>query len=514
MKKAGKLGKGAYGIIYGADYQNEKLAVKRNLIENCVDFSGSLRELDLLFRLEYHPFIVRLRGVCYDSPFTEALSPIRQSQLKEDSIHFVFDRAVCDGHRLIYSKRPSFDKIKLMMVQLLLGLEYMHAKGILHRDIKPSNILFDGKAVKFCDFGLSKKYTSQGPQTPRVVTAWYRSPEICRFEPYDEKCDIWSLGCVFFEFIAKKALFSGLNDDAAILNQVANFTSGDRRRRGGRPRTMRESIKQCLALNDQALTQFDSTPGTYSSFLNLVSRMLEPDPKKRISATEALHMDFCLEYRDLISRTRSLFRPIPEPEIKTNIYKVFERKEMINIAFYIYNKRLEVKNNREREIGWYSHRILFQAISLFDRYLEYMHTKNPEGLKKEGEGKYHSRDGVILRFLACLYISIKYFASLFVPLPFLQIAPSSIADIFKNNYSEQECLQSMEEFEKFMVKQVCKYKVYSPTPYEAADFFSHTLQEDHIRLLLYYYGSIGNCSGTPKEIYSSWLDWLESSKKI
>ena len=85
----------------------------------------------------------------------------------------------------------------------------MNGKGIIHRDIKPSNMLWfraggDNRLFKLCDFGLAKVLSGQENTTPKVVTSWYRAPEISfRWNDYSFDSDIWSMGCVFFEMMTK-----------------------------------------------------------------------------------------------------------------------------------------------------------------------------------------------------------------------------------------------------------------------------------------------------------------------
>lgn len=79
--------------------------------------------------------------------------------------------------------------------------------NILHRDIKCANILVapDG-TLKLCDFGLSRivsKFSKQKPLTPRVVTRWYRAPELLLGDNYYlYGIDLWSAGCVLAEILS------------------------------------------------------------------------------------------------------------------------------------------------------------------------------------------------------------------------------------------------------------------------------------------------------------------------
>jgi len=79
-------------------------------------------------------------------------------------------------------------------------------KKIVHRDLNPSNIMVDKELnIKLVDFGLSKSLqNSQNLMNSFVGTLIYTCPEIVQNQPYDDKADIWSLGCIIYELISLK----------------------------------------------------------------------------------------------------------------------------------------------------------------------------------------------------------------------------------------------------------------------------------------------------------------------
>jgi serine/threonine protein kinase len=99
------------------------------------------------------------------------------------------------------------------MRQLLEGLAHCHARGVMHRDIKCANLLVsNGGELKVADFGLANLFTpaSTAPLTSRVVTLWYRPPELLLgATAYEPTVDLWSAGCVFAEMHARRPVLQG-----------------------------------------------------------------------------------------------------------------------------------------------------------------------------------------------------------------------------------------------------------------------------------------------------------------
>jgi eukaryotic-like serine/threonine-protein kinase len=108
------------------------------------------------------------------------------------------------------------DKVEVIQ-QIADGLAFAHANGIVHRDLKPANIqiLPDGQ-VKIMDFGLARLTGSDMTRTGLVMgTPYYMSPEQVRGEHVDARCDVFALGCVFYELLTGRKAF-----DAESLHSV------------------------------------------------------------------------------------------------------------------------------------------------------------------------------------------------------------------------------------------------------------------------------------------------------
>ena len=108
----------------------------------------------------------------------------------------------------------SESQIWLTLTELALALKECHygPQKILHRDIKPGNIFIDAQGhVKIGDFGLARPLKQDFAKT-RVGTPYYMSPELTAGHPYNEKNDIWALGCVIYELAALRPPFDGLSE--------------------------------------------------------------------------------------------------------------------------------------------------------------------------------------------------------------------------------------------------------------------------------------------------------------
>lgn len=519
MEKGKKLGEGTFGIVYSckSPSSGKLLAFKRNLAEKNSSFMVAIRELHLLLLFRGHPYIVYLDRVAFGVTFSKGVaSPLRHTKdrntQRDDDIHFVFEQTECDLHGWIYgSTLTDFRTAKLFMVQMLLALEHIHASNVIHRDIKPSNILIYSscKVAKICDFGLAKPYTRQGYQTPKVVTSLYRPPEITLGHPnYGYVADVWAMGCVFLEMIAKRPFINAnTEDDDIILSyilaslpkalpiaDVRRISNSDRWRqvhlKPFHRNDKRQSFVEKLGLGHLGAHAFTQQAGSLTEFADLLDSMIRFDWNKRFTAAQCLNHRFFNDYRTMINETRTKFQPIVVPDYKLKLTLTNERKWMGEFAIGVYN---------ERAIHhWYTHRILFQAMDLFDRYLTaYAATiKVPEhALESDVKGLYHTKAEVEIRFTACLYLAIKYFSTVHYPVHF--------SSMLKDKSKEVEVQQIAQQFEGSLVQHVLNFQVYRPTLYEAADKFDDSLSEDNVRDLIILYVVNHSIDGlTPAQLYS------------
>ncbi|CAD8094034.1 unnamed protein product [Paramecium sonneborni] len=101
------------------------------------------------------------------------------------------------------------EKICFQITQPIL---FLHQQKLIHRDIKPENYIKVGDNFKLIDFGLIRNSTPYELKTMSVGTLIFQAPELIEnSNQYNEKVDIWALGCVFYELLSNEALFDGTN---------------------------------------------------------------------------------------------------------------------------------------------------------------------------------------------------------------------------------------------------------------------------------------------------------------
>jgi len=294
-----KLGKGAYGIVWKAIDKRSKevVALKKifDAFQNATDAQRTFREIMYLQEMTGHDNIIRLGNV-----------------LKADNdrdIYLVFEYMETDLHAVIRANILEDIHKQYIMYQLFRALKYMHTANVIHRDMKPSNILLNSDCqMKVCDFGLARSISalenpagSSGPApvlTDYVATRWYRAPEILLGSTkYTKGVDLWSYGCILGELLAHKPLFPG----SSTMNQLERIIEVT-----GRPSAADiDSIKSPFASTmlesippTSTKPLHDIFPHASAEALDLLRRLLQFNPMKRISAEAALSHPYVSQFHN------------------------------------------------------------------------------------------------------------------------------------------------------------------------------------------------------------------------
>jgi len=186
------------------------------------------------------------------------------------------------------------EQIKCYMKQLLSGLHYLHKNNVLHRDIKASNLLISNRGVlKLADFGLARPISKKGSgnYTNNVITLWYRPPELLLgAHKYGSSVDCWSVGCILAELLYKKPIFPGKTeiDQLDLIFRLCGSPT-DENWADAKNLPWYKSFKPKKIYKPRLREAFKHFP---PNALDLVEKLLTLDPKKRITAEEALDSQY------------------------------------------------------------------------------------------------------------------------------------------------------------------------------------------------------------------------------
>lgn len=196
-----ELGSGATAIVYRAVKRRTDEEVAMKIIEkDRITDAKMLRNEIQIHKATDHPNVLRLLEVFED----------------DEKLYLVTE--ICRGGDLWkyltaneneYSVQAIPEQEALQIVQQVIdSVLYLHSCGVVHRDLKPSNFIFSsshsvnrdsgtlGRIVKLADFGVSAICGSKHRLTKRVGTDGFMAPEVMRNQPYNEKADIFSIGCI------------------------------------------------------------------------------------------------------------------------------------------------------------------------------------------------------------------------------------------------------------------------------------------------------------------------------
>uniref|UniRef100_A0AAA9TIU9 non-specific serine/threonine protein kinase n=1 Tax=Bos taurus TaxID=9913 RepID=A0AAA9TIU9_BOVIN len=209
-----KIGEGSFGkaILVRSTEDGRQYVIKEINISRMSnkEREESRREVAVLANMR-HPNIVQYR----------------ESFEENGSLYIVMD--YCEGgdlfKRINAQKGVLFqeDQILDWFVQICLALKHVHDRKILHRDIKSQNIFLtrDG-TIQLGDFGIARVLNSTVELARTCIgTPYYLSPEICENKPYNNKSDIWALGCVLYEMCTLKHAFEAGNMKNLVLKIIS-----------------------------------------------------------------------------------------------------------------------------------------------------------------------------------------------------------------------------------------------------------------------------------------------------
>ncbi|XP_006891664.1 PREDICTED: serine/threonine-protein kinase MAK isoform X2 [Elephantulus edwardii] len=271
-----QLGDGTYGsVLMGKSNESGELVAIKRMKRKFYSWDEcmNLREVKSLKKLN-HANVIKLKEV------------IREN----DHLYFVFEYMKENLYQLMKDRNKLFPEsvIRNIMYQILQGLAFIHKHGFFHRDMKPENLLCMGpELVKIADFGLARELRSQPPYTDYVSTRWYRAPEVLlRSSVYSSPIDVWAVGSIMAELYTLRPLFPGTSevDEIFKICQVLGTPKKSDWPEGYQlASSMNFRFPQCVPINLKTLI-----PNASNEAIQLMTEMLNWDPKKRPTASQAL----------------------------------------------------------------------------------------------------------------------------------------------------------------------------------------------------------------------------------
>ncbi|VFQ81259.1 unnamed protein product [Cuscuta campestris] len=249
-----KLGQGQFGVTFlcveketGKQYACKSIAKRKLLTDE--DVEDVRREIQIMHHLPGHPNVISIKGAYEDAVAVHVV-------MEYCAGGELFDRITQRGH---YTEQQAAE-----LTRTIVGVvEACHSLGVMHRDLKPENFLFldkkEDSVLKTIDFGLSIFFKPGEKVRDVVGSPYYVAPEVLR-KRYGPEADVWSAGVIVYILLSGVPPFWAETEKAIfeeVLHGELDFTS-------------------------------DPWPSISDGAKDLVRRMLERDPRKRLTAHEVL----------------------------------------------------------------------------------------------------------------------------------------------------------------------------------------------------------------------------------
>ncbi|EGC29831.1 hypothetical protein DICPUDRAFT_42322 [Dictyostelium purpureum] len=274
-----KIGEGISGSVFKAIKKDtEELVALKNFKGWSENDRASKEECTLLLQLKHIPYITPIIDIYTNYETSEYV--------------IVFPYFEHDLSGLLSEHRLSIPQVKCYFKQLLEGINEIHKNGVMHRDIKAANLLVNNKGSLFIgDLGTATSFVKRSVFSSKVVTLWYRAPELLLgATQYGPEVDMWSIGCVLIELVTSRNFLPGSSEQQqleAICKLCGTPTEDIWENVSHLPNY--NQISHLPVYPNRLKTVFKNFT---QDFIDLLEGLLTLNPKKRLTAEQALQSPF------------------------------------------------------------------------------------------------------------------------------------------------------------------------------------------------------------------------------
>jgi serine/threonine protein kinase len=250
------IGYGSYGTVYKAEHIPTKKQVALKDI-NISDLST-----DEINRLVNEISIQKCNTSDYIIKYYDSF-------VDNEHVYIISELAINGDLQTLVRKKHIFTDsfISKIIIQISLGLNYLHKHNIIHRDLKTSNIFFNDKwDVKIGDLGIAKFFSDYKFTTSLIGSPCYMSPEMYDTNGYDEKVDMWSLGCILYNMLTLEHPFKATN-----------------------------IIQLVYIINNYDFKKISDNNTNYHTWNSILTSLLNKNPKERLDALALCKNDFLIK---------------------------------------------------------------------------------------------------------------------------------------------------------------------------------------------------------------------------
>uniref|UniRef100_A0A0K0FGC8 Cyclin-dependent kinase 7 (inferred by orthology to a human protein) n=1 Tax=Strongyloides venezuelensis TaxID=75913 RepID=A0A0K0FGC8_STRVS len=276
-----KIGRGSFSNVYKArNSKNGELVALKEIFTtlNTDKHINILREVIILKNLKTNENIINYKH-CFGNNYSFILvmeyTPWDLRDIMDDYNSL---NQLSSGQKLFYD--------------IVSGLHFMHNKNLIHCDLKPENVLVSDRLVaKIGDLGQTT-FEGNCNNSSNVGTRWYKAIELLLGKKnYTKHVDLWSLGCMIFEWYRRFPIFNGLTDlqqISQIINLLGTPDPNDYTDWKTLPEVKKIFFPESSGENSLDL-EFVNIP---SNAMKIIKELLKLNPLKRATTAELLSMDY------------------------------------------------------------------------------------------------------------------------------------------------------------------------------------------------------------------------------